>query len=77
MVTAGFIFVQNFSLAKTFYSEPNQFNSIQYIKTTELFKYEICHLKSANFFSKYFLKPYSIINRLIHQILHMNTSLVL
>lgn len=69
MVTAGFIFVQNFSLAKTFYSEPNQFN---------ILKQQSClNMKSAKFFSKYFLKPYSIINRLIHQILHMNTSLVL
>lgn len=30
MVTAGFIFVQNFSLAKIFYSEPNQFNILKH-----------------------------------------------
>lgn len=75
MVTAGFIFAKILAWQKSFIL--NQINSIQYINTTVLFKYEICYQKPAEFLSKYFLKLHSIVIQLIHQLLHMNTSHVL
>lgn len=75
MVTAGFIFAKILAWQKSFIL--NQINSIKYINTTVLFKYEICYQKPAKFLSKYFLKLHSIVIQLIHQLLHMNTSHVL
>lgn len=57
MVTAGFIVAKNFSLAKIILFKTE---SIQYIKTTELFINKICHQKPAEFFSIYYLNLFSI-----------------